>query len=233
MPNTFYAVVGTMRSGSTLLCRMLEQAGLGKPDEYLNGNQGALNDIAAITSHITKHQPGPYIGIKLLAFQLHERLNIWQAWTDWTPESLWQALLDNLQPDVVRYVALTRRDTLAQAVSAYRAETLGRWMCGAHDTPHRRALPQTPESVVYVEAMRDSLDYGAVWIDDFMAAIGTTPLRLVYEDFTATEDTIRQTVQRVSEYIGHELPPQYDNVIPLKKQAGEFVEDWIAWYHAR
>lgn len=122
-----YAIVAQARTGSTMLEERLRARELGMPFEYLNPNlekalvarwTGAEKPVrfARYLELLKRHRttPNGYFGIKCLYSQLDRRLGR-------------AALVRKFLLTFDRIVVLNRRDKLAQAISAVRAEQTGQW----------------------------------------------------------------------------------------------------------
>lgn len=120
-----YAICCTSRSGSTYLCQLLESAGIGRPDEYFNPTgkpRGepywrAVVDAAPgcgrvdyLTQLFDKRTQGGFFGVKV------------------STVGAMRFILDR-EPKA-KIIYLTRRDTLRQAISLYRAEKSNQWESG-------------------------------------------------------------------------------------------------------
>jgi LPS sulfotransferase NodH len=90
------------------------------------------------------------------------------------------------------YVWLSRRDTVAQAVSHARALTSGTWAVGAAERPDAAPAAAAPEGAAFDPDLvrrlhAEVLEQEAAWRRLF-AARGVEPLRLWYEDLLADFD---------------------------------------------
>ena len=193
-----YVICGTPRSGSTLLCGLLADAGAGAPDSFFRrqsvgdwAEEWGLTPGAAgferdyVDAAIREGKGGTEVfGLRLMRENLEEMLE----------------LLDRLYPGhptgrgrieaafgPTLFLHLSRRDRVAQAISRVKAEQTGLW----HIAPdgrevERLAPPAEPRyDFARIRAEVDKLErFGAAW-EEWFAAEGIAPLRLVYEDFSA------------------------------------------------
>lgn len=175
-----YCIASTMRSGSSLLARMLWETGvLGSPWEFFNPY--AMDKLLSRDELLqTYTSPNGVFGAKVHWHQAIEA-------TDEMPFDF--------------FIHLTRRDKLAQAISLVRARQTGQW-CSLQQ---EEVAPQydfhgISEALQQIKAAEHSWEV-------FFADASVQPLRLVYEDFG--KDTVRQVlkflgVQEMSDPI--ELP---------------------------
>jgi LPS sulfotransferase NodH len=228
---TLYLICCTMRSGSTLLERLLKNAGIGNAREYLHGTQPGFATYHEYAQYILNGNLNyPISGWRVMWGQLWEQQRKLPQWAEVPVETMLDEIIDAIQAKSVRYIYLHRRDHLRQAVSSVRAQTARRWHCPAHEQEQTVHIPFTPDTIARVKYLMAELPkYEKRW-EAYFSARGISPLRLVYEDMTATEDTIRDTFWQMIQYIGAEIPHDYQVTIPLKKQAGQDVEQWIEQY---
>lgn len=226
--DTLYFICGTMRTGTTLLCKMFScTPGAGSPREYLNTWDGAPANMAELAAKVRAPQPGPFVGFKAIFAQFY---GISDAWGNTTGEDVFLDLIDALNPARVCHIYMHREDKLRQAVSTLRARTAHSWHLIAGVENVLIDLPRDAESVQMVEDLMGAFEWAHNRWQDWFAEQDIHPLWITYEDFTRSDDTIKQTFRGAAQFIGFDLNG-YDTCIPLQKQAGQDVEDWIAWYH--
>jgi LPS sulfotransferase NodH len=220
-----------MRTGSTLLQWVLRDAGFGNAHEYLHGNNPTADSYAGYAWHIRNgNENDHFLGWRVMWGQLWGQQKRESTWDDVQPETMLDGIVEALNVDSVRYIHLTRRDRLRQAVSFLRAESGRRWYCPADDAPHDIDIPFTSETIERVEFfLKHFPKYDERW-RAYFAANGVKPLQLVYEDMTANERALRRDLARVAAHIGGNVEDVYNVPIPLRKQAGDDVERWIARY---
>jgi LPS sulfotransferase NodH len=214
-PSVSYVVCSVPRSGSSLLCDLLANTDLaGAPMEYFDpdaieafrrswGVGGTFDDyLAALLAR--KTSVNGVFGLKLLFGQLAE---------------LGGRNLGDVLPDP-RFVYITRRDQVRQAVSFARATQTEQW---ASDHPAPAAPP------VY---HRDQIQAMLEWIrrdeelwERYFRHHSISPLRIVYEDFV---ESVEQTVLGAMDFIGIERPPGFRLMPPtIERQADELSEEWV------
>jgi len=232
---TLYLICCSMRTGSTLLEHVLFDAGAGRPREYLHGNQPGMETYAKYARRIYNgNKRRDLMGWRVMWGQLwDQQRKLPHVWGNVPVETMLDGVIGAVDADEVHYIHLTRRDRLRQAVSYIRAQEGNRWYCPEDETPPDVAIPFTKPVIDRVEYLLGEFPkYDRMW-EDYFTARHIAPLRLVYEDMTATPDTIRATFWQIVDYIGAGVDGDYQVTIPLKKQAGDDVERWIAQYEQR
>jgi len=232
-----YLVCATERSGSTLLCELLAATGVaGRPDEYFE----CLNATGRVRQPREYFPPDadraildllPPLQAPLPAVRWEERLADARR-RGTTPNGvfgakmMWAYLEDFLahgepeeQLGPLRWVHVERRDTLAQAISLWRAVQTAQWRAqdrDAHVEPvfHAGAI---------AHLKRRQEDHAAAWRAWF-AECGMKPLEIVYEDF-AQEPT--PTICRVLDHVG--VPSTGVDVPdpPIRRQADARSQEWL------
>lgn len=231
---TSYVILSTPRSGSNLLCRGLESTNLaGKPREYLSP-EGTF-----WTRHGASADPGAYVD-RLLAERTSSN-GVFGAKVSWrhlrhferacrnTPRYQQMPLpdiLSDLFPEL-RYLRITRRDKLRQAISFWKAYQTGVWGVGAA----KEREPARPAAFDYegiTRALRMLIDHEA-GIDEFFARSGVSPFTVVYEELV---EAYEETVRAVLRHIGVDVPPDLLIEGPrMARQADAETDDWVDQYH--
>lgn len=229
---TLYLLCSTQRTGSTLLHYMLRDAGLGDAQEYLHGKLPSVNTVRECAARIRKgNHFRPVMGWRVMWGQLHHQQLAQPAiWEAIDAADMLDQIRDTIGAEEVRYIYLTRRDHLRQAVSVMRAKTGVRWYCPAGETPHDIDIPFDAETIKRVNELSALFErHEALW-EEYFSVRGITPLRLIYEDMTRDDNAIFETFWRLWDFISPPIDHNYLPVIPLEKQAGADVENWIAFY---
>jgi LPS sulfotransferase NodH len=233
VPQTTYLIFFTPRSGSYLLCEALTTSGLaGFPAEYFGANQA---DRLAKSWGVTGQSD--YLGT---LFRRRSTANgVFGVKVTWRhfgvfvdrsrdiehcralpPAVLASALLPNL-----RYVWLTRRDKLRQAISYSRALQTGVWNVTGPDVVERPAPQYDRASITkLLHATRDD----EARIREYLSANGIKPLTIVYEEFVSRYDA---TCRDVLQYVG--VQPANDVLMPspaLTQQRDALTEEWVQRY---
>jgi trehalose 2-sulfotransferase len=132
--------------------------------------------------------------------------------------------LDGLFPNL-RYVWVTRRDKVRQAVSLVKAKQSAQWKA-------MTAQPQCADATEYnfhvVDlALRRILHEECLW-EEYFTHAGITPFTVVYEDLVRNYES---TVRGVLDHLEIGLPGEYVFPSPrLHKQADAVSEEWVARY---
>lgn len=172
----------TLRSGSNLLCELLERQGFGRPTEFFQvqryqnvesrrmGDRDGLPTIDDMYLRFLESQDAmPWRGVKFSWAQFNTftktiETSARPTLDDWLPQPLW--------------ILLTRRDLAAQAVSLYLADRTGIWFHGDQG--------RVADQVIY--------DFDGIWTcfrqlaaeqcewAAFFAATGLRYTALAYED---------------------------------------------------
>ncbi|MHC4301318.1 MAG: Stf0 family sulfotransferase [Planctomycetota bacterium] len=233
---TLYLICCSMRTGSSLLHFMLRDAGIGDAHEYMHGNNPACDTYDEFAWHIRNgNSTSPHmIGWRMMWGQVwNQQRRKPDVWAHIEPETILDGVIHAVGADSVRYIHLTRRDRVRQAASILRAEAAKRWYCPTAEKPSYIHIPRNADRVKRLEwLVAEYPKYDERW-DAYFAARNIEPLRLVYEDITVNSSSIRGAFWRMVDHIGATVPSGYEVTIPLRKQAGADVEDWIAWYELR
>lgn len=243
-PPRTYVVASTPRSGSTLLCRMLWNTGLvGAPKEYLNPMQlrdwelrrrthplrrwpvtlirGPLTPllsgrigwgsarVQAHLMHVRQHRSsGGWFGLKL---HHHHRVR-------WFPEG---TLPSALGP--IRWIRITRQDTVRQAISWGRAQQTGQWA----SWQSTRLKPRYSARLIAARH-RDILSAQKSWdelLDDEQV------LQLTYESMIDNPTDTLRSVLRFLDVPGATNVTATDT--GLSRQADATTEQWLARYQQK
>jgi trehalose 2-sulfotransferase len=248
-PKSCFFICHTLRCGSTLLCDALSSTGVaGDAEEYFPERSpagevfvatgAALKDPDTWRSDWTSTPfdqcldrvlrsgttPNGVFASKVKWFNmpyLDERLGA-------IPERGGLSLaeqLNRLFPDL-RYVWVTRRDKLRQAVSLVKARQSTRWKSLS-------AQPQGFDAVDYnfhvVDIALRRIVYEECAWEEYFTHMGITPFTVVYEDLVRNYES---TVRRLLDQLEIELPSEYVFPPPrLHKQADAVSEEWVERYH--
>jgi len=199
-PQKSYVLAMTARTGSTLLCALLEQSGLlGRPDEYVNPR----GPVQMFYRHHPASNPTQYLSNIARAYQTPNGVfGLKTTFSDLEPVLKAVSLSSLLGP--IRFIALEREDMIAQAVSLQMAKASGVW--------HRRADGSSvgdgqvrSEALLSVDSIVGAIDElvrGRLQWERFFALYGIRPLRLTYEQLVAAP---AQTIARIAAHVGVEL----------------------------
>jgi trehalose 2-sulfotransferase len=232
-----YLVCATERSGSTLLCELLAATGVaGRPEEYF--------EFLSATGRA--RQPREYFPedtdpsiLGLLApldpplSPVPHRLRLADARERGTTPNgvfgakmMWAYLPDFLahgepeeQLGPLRWVHVERRDTLAQAISLWRAVQTAQWRAEDRDAD--------VEPVFHAGAIahlkRRLEQHAAAWREWF-GERGIEPLEILYEEFAQSPTP---TICRVLDHIG--VPSEGIGVPepPMRRQSDGRSQEWV------
>jgi trehalose 2-sulfotransferase len=244
-PRLAYFVCATPRSGSSLLCTSLAGTGVaGKPEEYFERLRhsglprepreyfdGVEPDVLALLPQTRTGDPADgdlarelprYVaegttpngvfGSKLMWGYFGDVL----ARLDATPENgALEALTKRFGPP--RFVHVTRRDKVAQAVSLWKAVQTRAWRASASGCAEPVYHARGIEYLLAQVAAQD--DAWRAWF----AAHGITPLHVEYETFiSAYEETVRRVLDHLGVSAEHIPDP------PLSRQSDDRSARWVA-----
>jgi LPS sulfotransferase NodH len=230
-----YFVCTTQRSGSTLLCRLLadtQVAGMGP--SRLGGFEHLIElvgDVAPardwteldLDAHLSEfldrsQSPNGVRGFKLMWNQVEQvAQNRRAAGGSAEPH----VLFTGIPPDT-RYVWLSRRDSLRQAISLTRAIQTQCWAAES-----KREFPGRP-SFDYLRIIRSERWLKAQnegWRQFFGRPNGPRALEIAYEDLIEYPEC---EARRVLDHIGIEAPDGFSTRVPATQQRADGVSDeWV------
>ena len=231
-----YLICATPRSGSTLLCGLLESSGVaGHPASYFNRRglhdyaddwrierprDGRIDEAyvrAALTAGTTSNG---VFGARIMAETLPELIGDLAVAHDGpavTDVELLSAQLGRL-----RFVHLRRRDVVAQAVSWAKALQTHYWHPGEAVQPGGQDPHYDEELIARLVAAIEKFE--ADWTLWF-AAHSIVPCRVVYEELAADPP---RTADQVLDHLGLHVPPDRPLVIGHHRQADHVNADWAA-----
>lgn len=237
-PRLSYFVCYTARSGSTLLCEALASTGFaGVPDEYFEPMAGgtlqepvweALRTGPDVRRYIDTviacgTTPNGVFGAKLRWPNIRD-LETKLRGVLGSEQSGFLESLGGVFPNP-RFVWVTRRDKVRQAVSVARALQSGSWT-SKHDQA-RRSRNLTFSFTMVDFALRSIVHQEARW-GQFFEKEGIRPITVVYEDLVAGRDTLTATVM---DAVGIEVPGQLTLSPPrLTRQADSLSSEWVRRY---
>jgi LPS sulfotransferase NodH len=230
-----YLICATPRSGSTLLCGLLESSGVaGHPASYFNreGLNGYADDWriarprdgqideafvrAALTAGKTSNG---VFGGRIMAETLPELISGLAAAA--SRPAVTDVDLLSAQLGRLRFVHLRRRDVVAQAVSWAKSLQTHFWHPGEAVAPGGQD-PHYDEELIgrLVAAIERSEADWTVWF----AAHSIVPCEVTYEELAADPP---RTAQEVLDYLGLDVPPDRQLVVGHRRQADQLNADWI------
>lgn len=240
-----YLLCCVPRSGSWLLADLLEQTdAAGRPEEYFRPDyrkqwsqewgippEGPYSRYVAAALANTATDNGVF-GVKTHWYQLEWFASQLRALPGASRDATEAALVEQWLPNP-HYVHLHRDNTVRQAISYYRAAYSDRWFDLIEEDEGRfispLPMPEKPDWA-HVRYLEESvISHERRW-KEFFAESGIVPLDIRYEDMTLAYG---QTLQRVLDFLGVQLPPGAPLPSPrIKKQADEqtdrLAEEYLA-----
>lgn len=230
--STVYIIASTNRTGSYLLCEGLDCTNIaGRPTEALSPEYrhelcrflyGREADFSVSIKTVIRHSmtPNGVFGAKVHWDQVEEI-----ALESGYEGAPYVFLLDEFPG--ARYIHLSRRNTLAQAISLYIAQQTEEWwrLTGLKN-PYKRSDPPIFNAVEILRLERNLIWQRDAW-EAFFKVEGITPLRMEYEALAAD---YRGEVERVLDFLG--LESAIAQAIPeprLQKQGDELNALWEHW----
>ncbi|MEL6672670.1 MAG: Stf0 family sulfotransferase [Bacteroidota bacterium] len=235
-PHTSIRIWFSPRTGSTLLCKGLEQTGIaGVPGEYFNISQGdtfkdhyQISDFEELKTKLWSLGSSPNGVFAIKQPRHHSDYQRWLAefrQLKGLPADAPEAgLMDELFPNSV-HIFLSRRNKVRQAVSWWKAIQDNQWH-----------LTQRDERAQEADFYADKYNYDALthlWkesqlieanIDQYFQQNQIKPLTIMYEDMIRDYEA---TIYRVLDFAGLdrsgiEIAPMY-----YRQSANELNETWV------
>jgi len=240
-PFKSYVICTSPRSGSTLLCRLLREAGnagfpeshfhapsieewLGYYDLEADGFRTREDALRAVFKAAYSHGKGK-TDVFALRMQRHS--------FDYFIEQL-RILYPEMLNDLSRleaafgktlFVHLTRENKLDQAISYIKAEHSGLWHMASDGTELER-LSDPKEPVYDAEAIAGQIAAAkamdAAW-ESWFERERIKPFRILYDDLAAAPYA---TLRRLLTELGLECPPLNENTPPVAKLADATNREW-------
>lgn len=235
-----YLLCATPRTGSTLLCGLLESSGVaGHPASYFNraglhdyavdwrvvrpgdGRIDAAYVRAAIAAGST---PNGVCGVRIMAATLPELMADLAA-ADPGPAGTDLELLE-AHFGRLEFVHLRRRDVVAQAVSWAKASQTHFWHPGEAVEPGG-SQPHYDGALIgrLVTTIEQFEQRWRRWFADH----GIEPFEVVYEELAADPQRV---AHQVLDHLGLQLPPGRQLATGHRRQADQINADWAARFRA-
>lgn len=235
-----YLICATPRSGSTLLCGLLESSGVaGRPASYFN--RKTLDRYAGAWG-VSRARDGridhAFVQAAMTAGSTPNGVFAARVMGETWPEligDLAAAAPDAIRTDAelleaefgrLRYVHLRRDDVVAQAVSWVKSLQTHYWHPGEEREPGGQ--PPRYDRELIGRLVTAVEEYEAAWRHWF-AAHGIQPYEVTYEQL-ATDPL--GTAGRVLEQLGLTVPDGRQLQIRDQRQADQINREWISRYHA-
>ena len=236
-----YLICATPRSGSTLLCGLLNSSGVaGHPASYFNSKSlhdyagdwriarprdGRIDEAFVRAARTAGKTSNGVFGGRIMAETLPELIGGLTAAAS-TPAATDLELL-SAQFGRLEFVHLRRRDVVAQAVSWARSLQTHFWHPGEAVLPGGQD-PHYDEELIgrlVTTIERVEADWAA-----WFTSHSVTPCEVTYEELAA--DPLH-TAQKVLDYLGLNIPPDRQLVVGHQRQADQLNADWIAKFKSR
>jgi trehalose 2-sulfotransferase len=260
-PRSSYLILATPRSGSYLLCEALINTQVaGRPTEYFGTpqirallKQGGLANFAACLARILQEgsTPNGVFGAKII-WEFREYFIDRLREIDGYEKLPMPQLLSTVFPNL-RYIWITRRDKVRQAISYWKALQTGSWvevqdwetkyavhlpagwqeLAAKGQRENRRMWGIVDGEVKFdfkaIERLRQGIEDDETEIQQYFALCGVSPFTVVYEDLVQHyEETARQI-------LAYLRIPEPENLVfgarKLQKQSNEQSEEWLQKYY--
>jgi LPS sulfotransferase NodH len=236
-PTLSYWICSTPRVGSTLLSHLLASTGVaGKPEEFfLEENVEIKKDrwgVELFDEYLNAvlqkgSSPNGVFGVKMspgVVFRyLEDQIRTIPKWSH-DDLSIYE-MLNSVFPNL-KFIWLTRRNKVRQAVSWWKAAQSSEW--GRFKDEESRVqgkLEYVFESIDHL--FNESAMLDASWQDHF-DNWNVHPLTLVYEDYV---NDLKGTVEEVLSYSGIDDAYEFQSSkIRMAIQANRLSEEWVQWY---
>jgi LPS sulfotransferase NodH len=240
-PIDSYLICATPRTGSTLLCGLLESAGVaGRPESYfrrqgeqewaarwgiLSPEDGSFGYASYVQAAVTAGSTANGVfAVRIMWETLGEMVaklaDIYPGFTGPDADLLSEAF------GRTRFVYLWRDDVVAQAVSLLRAEQTNVWHDTAGDRPEPEQAPRFDFGQIQ-ERVREIEAHNTAWRDWFASA-GIRPHRVRYEELAAEPVRIARDVLG---FLGLDLPGRREMAVRHRRLADELNAQWLDNYN--
>lgn len=239
LPFDAYLLCATPRTGSTLLCGLLESSGVaGHPasyfrreslDEYADhwkvsrppdGQVDRTFIRAALTAGRT---PNGAFGARVMGDTVPELMDALSA-LDPGPTSDLPKVADTFGR--TRFVHLRRRDVVAQAVSWARSVQTHFWQPGEVAAPGGQRPRYDRDLITQLVARVEGLEAGwGTWFE----TQGLVPHEVTYEELSADPTG---TAHAVLDFLGVDLPEGVDLTTGHRRQADALNVEWITRFRS-
>jgi trehalose 2-sulfotransferase len=207
-----YIICSSPRCGSTLLAQTLLSMGVGNPGEFLNPSLINEPEHGGPDKFM---KPTPVAYVEQLK-QVQTINGVFGLKTHYADLARQPEIFNNMAtlfPDA-KYISITRRNVLRQALSAARAAQTMAWTSSLRDQRQPRF-----HYFAVIKHVIHTLREVECW-ERFYTARNIKPLRILYEELD--EDYVN-TMQKVVSFLGvtASIP-----TAPIKKQANAKSDEW-------
>lgn len=228
-----YLICATPRSGSFLLCEALKNTGLaGRPEEYFTrDDKPPLKErwspsvcLQSIAEDIEQGTTSNGVfGVKIMRSFFDAvvgKLRLIPGTEGLTVPALLETVFPNL-----RYLFITRRDKVRQAVSYAKALQTDVWTVYTKIPPLTNAVAFNFKQIDYLVQL--VLTYEAVW-QQYFENSGIRPFTVVYEDLVPKYE---ETAIQILEYLNIPVPERLMFAERyLQRQTDAVSEEWVERY---
>jgi LPS sulfotransferase NodH len=234
-PTLSYTIWFSQRTGSTLLCKTLEETGIaGKPNEWLNIPDGkdlleyySAKNYAELQQHLWElgSTPNHVFGMKFGFYQpyFNKLLEMFSNFPDAprtvaSPAGIWEHAFPNS-----RHIFMTRRNKVRLAVSWWKAIKTREWHREKDQSPNTSTDLAEAYSFDAIHHLLCECTMREAGIQEFFSGAGILPLTIVYEDFISDYD---KSVRNVLEFL--ELASPALDIVPphYTRLSDEISEQW-------
>ncbi len=232
-PNPSYWLCTTPRSGSSALGDALARTGVaGRPTEYFNrrfwpelSERFRVETVPDFLEAATRQTatPNGVFGVKVMLDRDMEPFfrGLQRVYGALPDTELVQAAFPNL-----RFVYLTRRNKVRQAVSFVRAQQTGVWARYTGEAETKNLKPEF-DSAALNRSVHDLALREVRW-QDLFGALGASPYTVVYEDYVRAPEA---AVRGILDFLGLEPPADWSlPELPMERLADEVSDAWVKRY---
>lgn len=242
-PTNAYVLCGTPRTGSTLLCSLLESTGVaGRPQSYF---RHADLDTWATTWDLPRTPDGSWSFTDYLyaARTAGQSANgVFAVRVMWGTMAEVVGRLRDLYADHAgadrdlltrafgntRFIYLRRRDVVAQAVSRARAEQTNVWHLSG-DAPPVPPAPVPRYDFVQIHTYTQEIEADTTAWTEWFRTNDVQPHSVWYEDVATAPVTV---IQAILAFLRLEMRPDARITASNQRLADGISTEWIARYHA-
>jgi len=225
----YYMVCSSPRSGSSLLCNLLENTGIAGKKNFENVNAallsenwktgGDLKDFFKELFYVSETDNGVsgfkvhWIHMENLAVKNHQVLS--------------NKDLAKLLPTGLKYIFITRRDVIKQAVSLEKAKQTHIF----RETKNKSGIEKDFKAefcFFKIERYISIINYFNKGWEKYFKDNNIKPLEIVYEDLTKD---FRGNIVKTLEYLGVDVPNDLNIKTDLIKQSNDINDKWILEYN--
>ena len=232
---TAYVICTTQRSGSNMLCSLLENTSLaGAPSEMFYEDtisnpkkfhqfEDEFENYFFGMIQKTSSENGVF-GFKLMYDQLarfSERLA--SLTKDSSQQSVRELLLKHFAE--VHFIYLRRRNKLQQAISLSKANQTGVWWIPTHKPVEKPQKDPVYDPKHIRSCLSGIVKQDANW-QLYFEKYNIAPLVVYYEDLKANPEAVKQ----ILDYLGIVYPQDLNIQINTKKQATQIDREWMVRY---